>query len=110
MIEALQAEGHPIQAGSAGENITVRGIDWTTLRTGVRLRVGEVLCEVSAFATPCSKNAPWFVAGDFRRMDHGRHPSWSRAYAWVREPGRIHTGDPVVVEPETSAASTAATS
>lgn len=99
VIDALRAEGHPIEAGSAGENITVSGIDWPTLRTGVQLLVGDVLCEVSAYATPCSKNAPWFIDRYFNRMDHGRHPGWSRIYAWVREPGTIRTGDPVVVEP-----------
>ncbi len=36
VIGALRAEGHPIQPGAAGENITVSGIDWPTLRTGVQ--------------------------------------------------------------------------
>jgi hypothetical protein len=99
VIQALNAEGHPVQPGDAGENITVSGIDWATMRTGVQLLVGDVLAEVSAFATPCSKNAAWFADRYFNRMDHGRHPGWSRVYAWVREPGTIRPGDPVVVEP-----------
>jgi hypothetical protein len=99
VIQALQAEGHPIGPGDAGENITVSGIDWTTMRTGVQFLVGDVLAEVSAFATPCSKNAAWFSDRYFNRMDHDRHPGWSRVYAWVREPGTIHAGDAVVVEP-----------
>jgi hypothetical protein len=99
VIQALQAEGHPIQPGAAGENVTISGLDWTTLRTGVQLLIGDVLAEVSAFATPCAKNAAWFVGRDHRRMDHERHPGWSRVYAWVREPGTIRTGDVVVVEP-----------
>ena len=99
VIAKLQAEGHPIQAGSAGENVTVEGIDWASLRPGARLRIGTVLAELSAWATPCKKNAAWFVNRDFNRMDHERHPGWSRAYAWVREPGTIRTGDEVVVEP-----------
>ena len=99
VIEALQREGHPIAPGSAGENITVSGIDWATLRPGTQLLVGDVLAEISAWAEPCKKNAPWFSDGDFRRMQHARHPGWSRAYAWVREPGTLRTGDPVVVEP-----------
>jgi MOSC domain-containing protein YiiM len=99
VIAALQAEGHPIGPGLAGENITVEGIDWTTIRTGVQLRIGQVLCEISAFSTPCAKNAQWFADREFRRMDHDLHPGWSRAYAWVREPGTIRRGDRVVVEP-----------
>ncbi len=99
VIEALQAEGHPIAPGLAGENITVSGIDWASLRPGVQLRIGTVLAEISAWATPCKKNAAWFADGDFNRMHHDRHPGTSRAYGWVRQPGRIETGDEVIVEP-----------
>jgi MOSC domain-containing protein YiiM len=99
VIDALRAEGHPIEPGLAGENITLSGIDWATLRPGTQLRVGEVLAELSAWSTPCQKNAAWFADRDFRRMDHDLHPGWSRAYAWVREPGRIRAGDEVVIEP-----------
>jgi MOSC domain-containing protein YiiM len=99
VIDALRAEGHPIGPGLAGENLTLSGIDWCTIRPGVRLRIGEVLAEVSAWSTPCQKNAPWFADRDFRRMDHDLHPGWSRAYAWVRRPGTVRTGDEVVVEP-----------
>jgi MOSC domain-containing protein YiiM len=99
VIESLRAEGHPIEAGLAGENVTLTGIDWSTVQPGTQLLIGDVLAEVSAWATPCAKNAPWFADRDFRRMDHERHPGWSRAYAWVREPGTIRQGDRVVVEP-----------
>lgn len=99
VIDALRAEGHPIAPSLAGENITLSGIDWATIRPGVQLRIGEVLAEISAYATPCKKNADWFLDRDFRRMDHDHHPGWSRAYAWVREPGAIRTGDQAIVEP-----------
>lgn len=99
VIGALRAEGHPIEPGSAGENITLAGVDWSTLRPGTQLLIGDVLAEISAWATPCKKNAQWFAHRDFNRMNHDRHPGWSRAYAWVREPGTIRQGDRVVVEP-----------
>ena len=98
VIDALAGEGHPIRAGAAGENITVTGIDWSTIRPGVRLLVGDVLCEISAWAVPCRKNDQWFT-GRSDRIDHDLHPGWSRAYAWVLEPGTVSTGDPVLVEP-----------
>lgn len=98
VIDALVAEGHPVHPGAAGENVTVQGIDWSTLRPGVRLLVGQVSCEISAWATPCRKNDQWFT-GRSDRIDHELHPGWSRAYAWVLEPGTITTGDPVIVEP-----------
>lgn len=99
VIEALQAEGHPIAPGLAGENITLSGIGWSSLRPGVRLRIGTVHAEISSYATPCAKNAAWFVDRNFHRMAHELHPGWSRLYAWVREPGSIRQGDEVVVEP-----------
>jgi len=69
VIEALQEEGHPIQAGSAGENLTLRGIDWVTMRPGVRLQLGDAVAELTVPATPCRHNAQWFTHGDFRRID-----------------------------------------
>ncbi len=99
VIDALRSEGHPIEAGAAGENLTISGVDWASIRPGTRILAGEVVLDISSWSTPCSKNARWFVGGDFSRIEHDLHPGWSRAYAWVLEPGRIATGDPVVVEP-----------
>jgi MOSC domain-containing protein YiiM len=98
VIDELRAEGHPIYPGAAGENITVAGIDWPTLRPGVRLLLGQVLCEISAWAVPCRKNDRWFT-GRSDRISHDLHPGWSRAYAWVLDPGTVTTGDEVLVEP-----------
>jgi MOSC domain-containing protein YiiM len=99
VIDDLRSEGHPVHPGAAGENITVSGVDWATVRPGVRVRIGTALTEISAFADPCSKNAQWFVDRAFGRIHHDLHPGWSRAYAWVLEPGEVAPGDPVVVEP-----------
>ena len=99
VIDALRAEGHPVTPGAAGENVTVSGVDWSTIRPGVRVQVGGALAEISAFATPCAKNAQWFSDRDFGRIDHNRHPGWSRAYAWVLDGGDVAPGDAVIVEP-----------
>jgi MOSC domain-containing protein YiiM len=98
VVDALVAEGHPIQAGAAGENITISGLDWSMLRGGSIMDIGSVQCQLSAPATPCSKNRRWFTDGDFSRIDDDRHPGWSRWYASVLEPGAIAAGDPVVLE------------
>ena len=99
VMDALVAEGHPVHPGAAGENITVAGVPWHSLRPGAIVRIGEVVGEISSYATPCAKNAAWFADGDFTRMDQDVHPGWSRLYAWVREPGSVRTGDPFEVEP-----------
>lgn len=98
VIGAFAADGHPLAPGFAGENITLGGLDWARVVPGVRLRVGGVLAEVSAFAVPCKKNAAWFTDGRFDAMHH-RHGPVSRVYATVLEPGRVALGDPAVLEP-----------
>ena len=99
VIDALAADGHPIGYGSTGENLTVRGLDWSTIRPGVRLGVGGVLLETTPFAIPCKKNAQWFLDGRFRRIAHEVAPGTSRIYARVLVPGVVRRGDVVVVEP-----------
>jgi MOSC domain-containing protein YiiM len=96
VIAELAALGHPIAAGSAGENITLAGIDWAALRPGTLLSIGESLvAELSYPATPCRKQTRWFSDGDFGRIDYGHNPQWTRWYAWVREPGIVKPGDRV---------------
>ncbi|MEO0492664.1 MAG: MOSC domain-containing protein [Actinomycetota bacterium] len=97
VIEALRAEGHPIESGSTGENLTLSGIDWAQLRAGLVIEIGEIRLRLSAPAVPCAKNRPFFAEGDVKRMDHDRHPGWSRWYASVLQPGDIATGDEVVI-------------
>ena len=98
VIEELQAEGHPIQPGFAGENLTISGLDWAAMVPGVRLQIGpSVLAEVTAYAIPCKHNAPWFRDRDFLRMSNDRHPGSSRIYASVSVGGRVVPGDAVVV-------------
>lgn len=98
VIDQLEVEGHPIFPGAAGENVTISGLDWSTIAMGTRLRLGEVLAQISAPAVPCAKNAQWFSDGDFNRLHHRNGPI-SRLYATVIEPGTIATGDAVIVEP-----------
>jgi MOSC domain-containing protein YiiM len=100
VIEALQAEGHPVHPGDTGENLTVAGIDWAALRPGTRVAIGDdLLLELSAWATPCSHQTPFFTGGYFNRMLHDNHPGWSRMYASVVRDGTVKPGDPVVVSP-----------
>lgn len=98
IIDALQAAGHPIFVGAAGENVTVGGLPWDVMRPGVRLRLGSVLCEVSCFATPCRHQAQWFTDGDFSRL-HERRGRIPRVYATVLRPGTVAAGDEAVLEP-----------
>lgn len=96
VIESFQAEGHPIEPGFAGENLTLSGIDWETVVPGARLGIGAVVeIEVTTYAAPCSKNAAWFKEGTFGRMLQSRYPGSSRVYARVLTGGAVATGDEV---------------
>jgi MOSC domain-containing protein YiiM len=98
VIDRFRNDGHPIEPGSAGENITMRGFNWASMRTGVRLQIGSVLCELAAPTLPCNKNAQWFLNRDFNLMHHERGPV-SRAYAAVLQPGTISVGDEARILP-----------
>jgi MOSC domain-containing protein YiiM len=101
-IRALQAEGHPIDVGTAGENVTVEGIDWGLVVPGARIRLGdEVLLEVASFTDPCKTIRESFIDGRFVRISQKLHPGWSRVYARVLSEGEIRFGDPVEVSPPT---------
>lgn len=93
----LTAAGHHVFAGSVGENFTVEGLDWTTLRPGARLLVGSSLVELSYPAVPCKKQAQWFNDRDFTRLAYEKNPQWTRWYGWVRQPGAVATGDEVLI-------------
>ncbi len=97
VVEALQGEGHPISAGSVGENLTLGGIDWATMRSGLHVQIGEVLCQLSLPAEPCSKNNQFFAGISSERIDHEKYPGFARWYAEVITPGAIKPGDPVRV-------------
>lgn len=102
-IRSLQDEGHPIEVGTAGENLTVEGIDWDLVVPGAQLQVGKhVLLEVASFTNPCKTIRESFIDGKFVRVAHDLHPGWSRVYARVISEGQIHFGDPVevVAKPE----------
>jgi MOSC domain-containing protein YiiM len=98
LIERLQDEGHAIEAGSSGENLTLSGLDWEKLKPGDQLQVGpEVQIEIMSYTTPCEKNARWFRDGDYKRVSHKKNPGWSRLYAKVLREGLVRPGDAVTV-------------
>jgi MOSC domain-containing protein YiiM len=104
LIEALRSEGHPIGPGSIGENLTVRGVDWSSVVAGAHFLVGmDVVLEVTGYASPCANIAGAFADGDYGRVSPKRRVGWSRAYARVRREGVVTVGDPIRVVSATEA-------
>ena len=99
LIERLQDEGHSIEAGSSGENLTLAGLDWEKLKPGARLHIGPaVQVEIMSYTTPCDQNARWFRDGDYKRVSQKKNPGWSRLYARVLVEGLVRPGDAVEVK------------
>jgi MOSC domain-containing protein YiiM len=97
-IAALAVEGHPIAAGTTGENVTIAGLDWGRVVPGVRLRLGDrVLVEVTAWAAPCRTIRESFIGGRSGRISQKAHPGWSRVYARVLAEGPLRAGDGVAL-------------
>lgn len=99
-IRALQQEGHPIDVGTAGENLTIEGIDWDLVVPGSQLHVGdEVVLEIASYTAPCKTIKESFIDGKFVRIAQKLYPGWSRVYARVLSEGEIHFGDTVELSP-----------
>ena len=95
-ILELQAQGHPIFPGAAGENVTIVGLEWGKLQPGDRLALGnEVLIEITRYTIPCNSMEPSFLDGNYARLSQKANPGHSRVYAKVLQTGRLAIGQPV---------------
>ena len=94
-IEELKQEGHPIEVGSTGENLTIQGVSWDSLVEGARMEVGDVVLELSEPCAPCSKIGGSFIGRRFDRVDQEQEFGWSRWLARVVREGRVSVGDSV---------------
>ena len=99
IIRQLRDQGHPIDHGTTGENLTISGLEWGLVSPGARVRVGDALLEITRPAHPCKNIADSFADRDFSRISAKLHPGVGRMYARVLEPGVVRSGDPVVLSP-----------
>ncbi|MEM8535566.1 MAG: MOSC domain-containing protein [Chloroflexota bacterium] len=86
----LQADLSP---GTFGENLTITGLDFASLRIGDRFQINDVLLEVTCGRIPCAKLAarmgdPAFV----KRFAEAGRPG---AYTRVLSTGTVQTNDQV---------------
>jgi MOSC domain-containing protein YiiM len=95
-ILALQKEGHPINPGSTGENITIKGLDWNLMKVGARFRIGEAEIELTGPAPPCKTISKSFTEEGFVRISEKKYPGWSRWYASVRKEGLVSKNDEIL--------------
>ncbi len=96
LIMALQVEGHPIFAGSTGENLTIAGLDWRLMQPGEQFKIGhDIIIAITDYATPCTTIKESFKNGEFKRIGQHLNPGWSRLYAQVLQGGEVTVGDSI---------------
>ena len=75
-IRRVAAEGHPIEPGSVGENLTTEGVELARLAPGTRLAFdGGLELEISAPANPCDTIRSSFSDGKSGRISILRFPA-----------------------------------
>jgi MOSC domain-containing protein YiiM len=89
--------GTALEPATFGENLTVSGLESSSLRIGDRLRVGAVLLEVAASRIPCHVLAARMDdLGFVKKFRAAQRPG---AYCRVIETGEVQVGDSVILEP-----------
>ena len=86
LLLKLQSEGHPIKAGTTGENLLVEGFN---LQIGSKFKVGDVELEVMSAAKPCYKISDSFTNGKFDRISNKKYPGETRWYCRVITTGSV---------------------
>ena len=94
-IQDLQREGHQIEIGTTGENLTIEGLDWPALEVGMKFKVGRATIELSEPCAPCNVIRESFKEHKFSRIDHSLEMGWSRWLALVIDEGVVSVGDSV---------------
>ncbi len=98
IIDQLNSEGHPINAGSTGENILIHGIPIGNIYPGVIIKFPSVELIITQDAPPCKTIKDSFKDGYFNAISHKKKPHYTRWYARVIKEGVVSVDDSVSVE------------
>ena len=90
-IEKMRREGVNIQYGDFAENLTVRGITLYKLEIGTRIRVGNVILEVTQIGKKCHDDC------EIKKLVGKCVMPLEGIFARVVKDGRIRVGDEVEV-------------
>ena len=98
-INAIEGKEASFFYGASGEQLTLSGVDWTLMKTGVRVAIGaQVLLEVTLLKGPCKNLDRYFSCpADKVRIDPKKFPDSARILAKVLVPGKVSVGDEVLI-------------
>ena len=86
-----------IEPGTFGDNLTISGIEGSSVAVGDRFTIGEVVLEVTSHRTPCMTFAARMGDRGFvRRFHRAGRPG---AYCRVLQPGSVEAGMEVALTP-----------
>ena len=97
IIEKLNQEGHPISAGTTGENILIQGIEIGDIQPGTIVKLPNVELIITQDAPPCKTIKKSFSNDYFNAISHKKFPNFTRWYASVIKEGNIEINDPVEI-------------
>ena len=97
IIDKLNHEGHPISAGTTGENVLIQGIEIGEIQPGTIIRFPNVELVVTQDAPPCKTINKSFSNNNFNALSHKKFPNYTRWYAKVSKEGNIYLDDPVEI-------------
>jgi len=90
-IKKMRDKGLDVNPGDFAENLTTEGISLAALSVGIKLKIGDVILEVSQIGKICrQKCAIYYQAGDCVMPGEG-------IFAVVLNGGQVNTGDKVEV-------------
>ena len=70
IIEKLNYEGHPISAGTTGENVLIQGIEIGEIQPGTIVKFPNVELVVTQDAPPCKTIKKSFSNNNFNAISH----------------------------------------
>ncbi|MFO7980684.1 MAG: MOSC domain-containing protein [Candidatus Aminicenantes bacterium] len=86
-IEGMKAQGLDLEPGDFAENIVTRGIDWSQVKVGGKVFIGEAEMEVTQIGKDCPKPcAIYYKAGRCIMPERG-------VFVKVNKGGTIHAGN-----------------
>ena len=74
-------------------------VDFGSLKTGDKLKMGEVEIQLTGPTAPCKTIQNSFTNNQFSRISQKKNPGWSRWYAKVLKEGTVKLNDNVAFFP-----------
>lgn len=89
-IQKMKEKGLSLNYGDFAENITTEGIDLSSIQLGTKLKIGEVIIEITQHGKKCHSKCEIFnVVGDCIMPREG-------VFARVLKGGKIKIGDEIL--------------